>query len=688
MTTDDRTDLPLNFSDSSRLNRTDKRHCSIFDLPPNFFDSSRLISAGAVSSTEKPSFPDSVDSLGISMTASKIEEEEEDEAAADEGFEAVRNTDMLAVPSRMSCNTCKAEFDSLQDQRSHFKSDLHRLNVKLSLAGKKIVKEEDFDEFTPDTFPRDFDVSSISGSEDEDERTSHTNSCVNEGSTPNLKQKLFVSLQSGDKVSLWKCFFLKDTETILYDNEHTSLVNKEVQGSYLRENNVIQNLQQLVREPKDSRLRIVLLARGGHFAGCVFDGTKVVAHKTFHRYVVRAKAGKKQSSKDGSGRSIHSAGASLRRYNELALKKDIQELLASWKSYFDVSHCVFIHAPSNNRQLFFSDEKALFGNHHCDVRNIPSTVRRPTLKEAQRIYNQLSQVAYEVEEKELPDEEILASKKATIINDSPGYKNLVDMVTTSRSASSSINKVPNEQSVSSESDTEVICTSTALHNAAETGDAIKVLDLLEKGLDPTIKEERGKTPYMLATDKEVRNTFRRFMAANLDKWDWNAAKVPSALTKEIEESQAAKQAEKDAKRKAKAKELKKLRKAREKQARAETAAAAQSKSDTAAPLPAPGVRPQLASTVAPVSKEEELRRKLAEEREKRAAAAERRIADTASSTCQRSSSITLAPTSQADDMACSCCKASLLGKVPFHRYNYKYCSSTCMHVHKEFLEDG
>lgn len=39
------------------------------------------------------------------------------------------------------------------------------------------------------------------------------------------------------------------------------------------------------------------------------------------RYVVRAKAGKKQSSKDASGRAVHSAGASLRRYNELALKK-------------------------------------------------------------------------------------------------------------------------------------------------------------------------------------------------------------------------------------------------------------------------------------------------------------------------------------------------------------------------------
>lgn len=39
------------------------------------------------------------------------------------------------------------------------------------------------------------------------------------------------------------------------------------------------------------------------------------------RYVVRAKSGKKQSSKDASGKTISSAGASLRRHNELALKK-------------------------------------------------------------------------------------------------------------------------------------------------------------------------------------------------------------------------------------------------------------------------------------------------------------------------------------------------------------------------------
>jgi hypothetical protein len=82
---------------------------------------------------------------------------------------------------------------------------------------------------------------------------------------------------------------------------------------------------------------------------------------------------------------------------------------------------------------------------------------------------------------------------------------------------------------------------TPLHLAAKSGDATRTLELLEQGLNPCTRDERGKTPYMLATDKEVRNTFRRFMALNIDRWDWHAANVPSVLTKEMEESQAAKQ---------------------------------------------------------------------------------------------------------------------------------------------------
>lgn len=47
------------------------------------------------------------------------------------------------------------------------------------------------------------------------------------------------------------------------------------------------------------------------------DGFEVAAHKTFHRYVVRAGAGGKQSNKDSTGKYAKSAGSRLRRYNEV-----------------------------------------------------------------------------------------------------------------------------------------------------------------------------------------------------------------------------------------------------------------------------------------------------------------------------------------------------------------------------------
>ena len=224
--------------------------------------------------------------------------------------------------------------------------------------------------------------------------------------------------------------------------------------------------------------------------------------------------------------------------------QDIQELLAAWKPYFDASSCIFIYAPSDNRQLLFNGVNPYFSHQHCVVRNVPLTVRRPTFKEAKRIYNQLIQVAYELVEKEPSMKEDSRSSMSLINNGNPSSikedmgKNLGSRDNADVCSSY---KKPDEPSISSESEIELLSRSTPLHEAAQSGNAHNVLELLEQGLDPCCKDERGRTPYMLASEKEVRNTFRRFMASNLDKWDWDAAKVPSPLTKEMEESQAAKQ---------------------------------------------------------------------------------------------------------------------------------------------------
>jgi len=94
----------------------EKRHRCIFDLPPSFFDSCHLLSSPHSSLT---SISEPVDNSNDS-TAETLEVPENDEKTSQK--------DVVVTP-RWTCNTCKVEFESLQDQRSHFKSDIHRFNV-------------------------------------------------------------------------------------------------------------------------------------------------------------------------------------------------------------------------------------------------------------------------------------------------------------------------------------------------------------------------------------------------------------------------------------------------------------------------------------------------------------------------------------------------------------------------------
>ena len=94
----------------------EKRHRSIFDLPPQFFDSCHVLS----------SLHSSIASISESLDNTKISAAETlDDPIKDENA----SQNVAVVAPRLTCNTCKAEFESLQDQRSHFKSDIHRFNV-------------------------------------------------------------------------------------------------------------------------------------------------------------------------------------------------------------------------------------------------------------------------------------------------------------------------------------------------------------------------------------------------------------------------------------------------------------------------------------------------------------------------------------------------------------------------------
>lgn len=155
--------------------------------------------------------------------------------------------------------------------------------IKLSVAGKDTIKEEDFEETNSNSLLEDYDLSSISGSDDEDNRESVRVSGLHGKLLQDVRNKLFIQLQTGERVSIWRCLILDESEHITFENDR-SIVADNNNVSYLTEKEVTEKLKYLIHEPRDgTRLRVVLLASGGHFAGCVFDGTSVVTHKTFHR---------------------------------------------------------------------------------------------------------------------------------------------------------------------------------------------------------------------------------------------------------------------------------------------------------------------------------------------------------------------------------------------------------------------
>lgn len=76
--------------------------------------------------------------------------------------------------------------------------------------------------------------------------------------------------------------------------------------------------------------------------------------------------------------------------------------------------------------------------------------------------------------------------------------------------------------------------STVLHRAASKGYAGLIPVLLLYGADPAIRNQSGQTPYLVAQTKEVRDSFRRFMAVFPGSYDYERAHVPSPLTQDME----------------------------------------------------------------------------------------------------------------------------------------------------------
>lgn len=236
----------------------------------------------------------------------------------------------------------------------------------------------------------------------------------------------------------------------------------------------------------------------------------------FCRYVTRQGQGGRQSTQDKSGKYAKSMGSQLRRHNEAALERDIVTTLAAWHGELARCDLVFVHAPAANGKAVFGEGG--IARHDARTRRVPFVTSRPTLTEVKRVLARLAAI-------EPLDAAALATRAPTAASKAPQEPTVEAAAVAPKQRGDAHLKPPKPE-----------VAAPPLHRAAAAGNAALVRQLLDSGADPTVVDA-GRVAYEAASSKAVRDEMRRYMAAHPDAWDYAAARVPSALTSEMEQEQ-------------------------------------------------------------------------------------------------------------------------------------------------------
>ena len=344
---------------------------------------------------------------------------------------------------------------------------------------------------------------------------------------------------------------------------------------------------------------------GGHFAAMLVSlmpkitkkfgvedrSATVIAHKTFHRYTTRRKQGGSQSANDNAKGNAHSAGSSIRRYNEAALTQEVRDLLAEWRQLIDSAELLFIRATgsTNRRTLFGPYEGQVLSSKDQRLRGFPFSTRRATQSELMRAFVELTRVKVStVDEAALakPAEEAASAKTKPQTNgittpSKPAKPSKADeeaaVHTTQLQALIRRSKAPavasyiQNNSLSADfkfyPQDQNYHAPAPLHLAAASNSPACVSALLIKaGADPTIKNNDGKSAFDIAGDRPTRDAFRLARSQlGEDRWSWDAASVPPALSQAEVDSRTAREkqekaAEDEAEKVRRAAELERIRK--------------------------------------------------------------------------------------------------------------------------------
>ncbi|TVY17855.1 VMS1-like [Lachnellula arida] len=512
-----------------------------------------------------------------------------------------------SVAGSNACSLCGMKFHTVEDQRGHVRSDLHGYNLKQRIRGAKPVSENDFEKLVGDL------NESLSGSDSSDSEDDEAGEPRKDTTLSALlkKQAAISSQENGEdeltpkkkKRGSGKAPLLWFTTPTLPGNTYLGIyraifTNTE-QGNETSILDIIQKKQLTPKPqqkiPTDSNNGVPLpeaysgphiflcMIGGGHFAAMVVSLTPkqtkssasgplsreatVLAHKTFHRYTTRRKQGGSQSANDSAKGAAHSAGSSLRRYNEQALTDEVRLLLQEWKGMIDTSELIFIRATgnTNRRTLFGPYDSQVLRQNDTRIRGFPFNTRRATQNELMRSFVELTRVkVISVDLEAIAAAQLAASESAA---KSAAQKAAKHATTTapkrseeeetallhtsqiqalirrsklpallaylkSNSLSPNFPFQPHEQNHHAP---------TPLHLSASQNSAPLVTGLLVKGsADPTLLNGDGKTAFELAGDRATRDAFRVSRSElGESAWDWESARIPVALTKSEADARAA-----------------------------------------------------------------------------------------------------------------------------------------------------
>lgn len=530
-------------------------------------------------------------------------------------IESTENKGENVIGSK-ACSLCGVSFQTLEEQRSHIRSDLHGYNLKQRVRGAKPVSEADFEQLVGNL------DESLSGSDTSESDEGDDGSGRSETTLSALlkrQAKLGVTKNGDDEDTVQKRPKRGSGKPPLFWFTTSNLPKNTYLGIYRaifslqeqdNEAGLLQTIRkkQLVPQPQSAKIKanangiptpdiysgphvFLCMIGGGHFAAMVVALTPkqakssatgplmreatVLAHKTFHRYTTRRKQGGSQSANDNAKGAAHSAGAGIRRYNEQALNDEVRQLLQDWKGMIDTSELLFIRATgsTSRRTLYGPYEGQVLRSNDPRIRGFPFSTRRATQNELMRSFVELTRVKVtEVDEEAIVAARLAAEEAKTTSTPKPKQSapatpkrseeeetallhttQIQALIRRSRvpallSYLKSNNLSPDFRFYPPDSQ-QSHHAPTPLHLAASQNSAPLISGLLSKaGADPTLPNGDGKTPFELAGDRATRDAFRVARSElGESKWDWEAAQIPSGITRAEAEQRDAREKQEEAK---------------------------------------------------------------------------------------------------------------------------------------------